>query len=107
MDFMMEVLGDLEVNSRIIPVARNEFKTEQSFPFVIYYSDGSINFFADGSVFHSRDKYVVEVYTEKKEGDLEDAIEERLNQHELSWEKTSDMFIESESMYMVAYYVES
>jgi hypothetical protein len=60
------------------------------------------NLFADNVVFQKIDELNIELYTDKKDPDMETEIENILTSHELPYEK-SEVWIEDEKMYEVLY----
>ena len=88
-----------------IPVIRNEFKTPQTPPFIVYISDRPENTAADDRVLFSAPAFRVELYTTKKEGTIERQIEKLFDDHEIYWEKDGDIKIDSESLWMTVYYI--
>lgn len=87
-----------------IPVAYDHFAEGESPdpPFICFLFPGSDNLFADDTVFQKIDELNIELYTDKKDPDMEAKIENALNAHELPFEK-SEVWIESEKMYEVLY----
>lgn len=74
-------------------------------PFICWLTPGSNNFAADGMVYHQGMQLDIELYTDKKDQEMEERIEAVLNQHEIYWEK-SEVYVESEKMYEVLYEME-
>lgn len=74
-------------------------------PFICWLTPGSNNFAADGKVFFKVDKLDIELYTDNKNMELEEKIENVLEEHGIFWEKT-ETWIESEAMYEVLYEME-
>ena len=64
---MLEQLG--------YPVAYDHFNTETSTPFIVFRRYTSNNFFADGKVYKKINHFYVELYTNKKDIELENALE--------------------------------
>jgi hypothetical protein len=58
--------------------------------------------FADNVVWQKVDELNIELYTDKKDPDIESKIESILTAHELPYEK-SEVWIEDEKMYEVLY----
>jgi hypothetical protein len=71
-------------------------------PFLIFLFPGSDNVFADNSVYYKIDELNVELYTDKKDPELEIKLENILMSHELPYRKT-EVWIDSEKMYEVLY----
>ena len=95
------------IRSRNIPFAYDHFAEGESPapPFLVYLYPGSDNFAADGTVYYKRDKLHIELYTDKKDDDLEDRVESMINSHGLYYNKT-ETWIPSEKLYEVLYQME-
>ena len=95
------------IRSMNIPFAYDHFAEGESPdpPFLVYLYPGSDNFAADGSVYFKRDKLHIELYTDKKDDDLEDRVESILNRSGLYYNKT-EVWISSEKLYEVLYQTE-
>ncbi|WZL78335.1 hypothetical protein QBE55_12570 [Eubacteriales bacterium mix99] len=87
-----------------LPVAYDHFAEGESPdpPFICFLFPGSDNLFADNTVFQKIDELNVELYTDRKDPDMETRIEDILNSHELPFEK-SEVWIVEERMYEVLY----
>ena len=90
-----------------IPFAYDHFAEGESPdpPFICYLLPGSDNFAADGIVYYKRKKLHIELYTDKKDDDLEDRVESIINRNGLYYEKT-ETWIPSEKLYEVLYQME-
>jgi len=95
------------IRSMNIPFAYDHFAEGESVnpPFLVYLYPGSDNFAADGTVYYKRDKLHIELYTDKKDDDLEDRIESIINRCGLYYNK-SETWIPSEKLYEVLYQTE-
>ena len=95
------------IRSMQLPFAYDHFAEGESPdpPFLVYLYPGSDNFAADGLVYVKRDKLHIELYTDKKDDDLEDRIESIINRNGLYYNK-SETWIPSESLYEVLYQME-
>lgn len=95
------------IRSMGLPFAYDHFAEGESPdpPFLVYLYPGSDNFAADGTVYFKRDKLHVELYTDKKDDDLEDRVESILNRNGLYYNKT-ETWIPSEKLYEVLYQTE-
>lgn len=82
----------------------HHFEVEEAIapPFICWIVPDTDNFAADGKVFFKGENVHIELYTDKKDFELELRIETVLDEKELYWDKTED-YIESEKMYMVTY----
>ncbi len=89
-----------------IPYAYDHFAEGESPdpPFICFLYPRAENFGADDIVYHSNRVLDIEVYTDLKDPDLEEKMEEILTAHELYYTK-SEVWIESEKLYEVLYTV--
>lgn len=87
-----------------IPFAYDHFAEGESpdQPFICFLFPGSENFSADNIVYAEFSNLSIELYTDEKDPELEDRVEEVLNTHELFWNK-SEVWIETEKLYEVLY----
>jgi len=87
-----------------LPLAYDHFAEGESPepPFLIFLFPGTDNVFADDMVYQKIDELNIELYTDKKDPETENLIEDILIAHELPYEK-SEVWIESEKMYEVLY----
>lgn len=96
---MMEEMG--------LPFAYHHFAEGESPapPFLIFLSPGENTFSADNSMYFSFKMLDIELYTDVKNPELENQIEEVLKRHEIYYTK-SEVWIESERLYEVLYETE-
>ena len=100
-----------EVNSMIktagIPCAYYQFEEEsgQQPPFITFYFQDSDDMMADNINYQTIRPLTIELYTDNKDFALEALLEEILKAHDLTFSRT-ETYIQSEKMYMVAYYTE-
>lgn len=87
-----------------LPSAYHHFAEGESPPppFVVYLSPGEENFSADNIAYFSSKQLDIELYTDKKQPELEEQVEAVLSRHEIYYTKT-EAFIESERLYEVLY----
>lgn len=90
-----------------LPLAYDHFAEGESPepPFLIFLFPDSDNMFADNSVYFKISQLNMELYTDKKDPELEEKLEDILTAHEIPWEK-SEVWIDSEKMYEVLYQTE-
>ena len=74
-------------------------------PFICYLCTNTNNFTADNYVYQVIQEVDIELYTEKKDEASEQAVEEKLNENGLVWEKYED-YLDSENCYMITYTVQ-
>lgn len=87
-----------------IPYAYDHFAEGESPdpPFICYLLPGSDNFAADGIVYYKFSVVHIEMYTDRKDPELEQRLETVLDRHGIFYEKT-EVWIESERLYEVLY----
>ena len=87
-----------------IGYAYHHFEPEEAIapPFICWLVPGCVNFAADGRVLFSADVVHIELYTDRKDFELEQRVEDVLDEREIYWEK-SEEYIESEDLYEVLY----
>lgn len=90
-----------------VPFAYYQFtkKSAQPPPFITFYFQGDSDLKADNINYQKIRPLAIELYTDNKDFTLEAAVESMLTAHDLAFSRT-ETFIESERMYMVAYYTE-
>ena len=90
-----------------LPLAYDHFAEGESPepPFLIFLFPDSDNMFADNSVYFKISQLNMELYTDKKDPELEEKLEDILTANEIPWEK-SEVWIDSEKMYEVLYQTE-
>lgn len=87
-----------------LPFAYDHFAEGESpeTPFICYLSPGSDNFAADGKVYYKINEFHIELYTDYKDPELEERLEDILDGASIFYEK-SETWIESEKLYEVLY----
>ena len=87
-----------------LPIAYDHFAEGESPdpPFLCFLCPGSDNFAADGKVWYKFNRVNVELYTDRKDPELEERIETVLDGHDIFYDK-SEVWIESERLYEALY----
>jgi len=90
-----------------LPFAYHHFAEGESPPppFLLFLSPGEETFSADDVAYFSFKQLDVELYTDRKQPELEERVEEVLTRHEIYYTKT-ESYIESERLYEVLYEIE-
>lgn len=90
-----------------LPLAYDHFAEGESPdpPFLIFLFPSSDNFSADGQVYQKIDVLHMELYTDRKQPEVEARLETVLDGHGIFYEKT-EVWIESERLYEVLYSTE-
>lgn len=91
-----------------IPVAYDHYAEGESPdpPFLCFRYPATDHFSADGRVYYLIAQVDVEVYTDRKDPELEKRIEDVFDAHDIFYEK-SEVWIESEKLYEVLYTFET
>ena len=100
-----EIVAMLEETG--LPLAYDHFAEGESPdpPFLVFLFPSSDNFSADGIVYQRIDALHIELYTDKKEPDVEERLESVLDGHEIYYDK-SEVWIPEEKLYEVLYSTE-
>ena len=90
-----------------LPLAYDHFAEGESPdpPFLIFLFPSSDNFSADGKVYQKIDALHIELYTDRKQPDVESRLETVLDRHGIFYEKT-EVWIDTERLYEVLYSTE-
>jgi len=90
-----------------LPFAYDHFAEGEAVnpPFLIYLYPRANNFAADGVAYYKKDRLQIELYTDKKDIDLEEKVEAVLDGYGIFYIK-SEEWISSEKMYEVLYETE-
>ena len=90
-----------------LPFAYHHFAEGESPdpPFICFLTSGSDNFAADGRDYFKINEINIELYTDRKDPDLEDSVEAVLDEHGIFYQKT-EVWIDSEKLYEVLYQFE-
>ena len=103
---MMEELVRI-VSGMGIPFAYDHFAEGESPdpPFLCYLLPGSNNFSADGRVYYKIGRVNLELYTDRKDPEVEQKLEDALDAASIFYNKT-EVWIDSEKLYEVLYQFE-
>ena len=90
-----------------LPFAYDHFAEGEAVdpPFLIYLYPRANNFSADGVAYYKKDRLQIELYTDKKDIELEEMVEAVLDKCGFFYSK-SEEWISSEKMYEVLYETE-
>lgn len=104
---LFEILTD-EQTGLGIPCAYSHFTEEDSPsapPYLVYLGGGQDNFKADDTFYYSRNRYQIEYYFTEKNEALEAQIEQLLLDNGYLYQKSDDVYIESEGVFVIYYNV--
>ena len=88
-----------------LPCAYSHFKTPQSPPYLVYIGNGQDTLEADNTHYWRNNRYQVEYYFTTKNESNEAAIENALLGNGYLYDKSEDVFIEEEGVFVIYYYI--
>ena len=88
-----------------LPCAYSHFKKKQSPPYIVYIGNGQETFQADNTHYYKQNSYQVEYYFTTKNESNEEAIEQALLDNGFLYEKSEDVYIEDEGVFVIYYYI--
>ena len=88
-----------------LPVAYNHFNTETNPPFVVYSRESTNNFSADNKVYKKINNYIVELYSDYKNIELENNLENIFDENNIFYNVEIEDYIDTEQIYRVRYVV--
>lgn len=88
-----------------LPCAYSHFKKPQKPPFIVYIGSGQNTFDADNTHYYRANRYQVEYYFTKKSEANETSIENALLEAGFLYNKSEDVYIESEGVFVIYYYI--
>lgn len=108
---LFELLTDESETGLEIPVVYSHFDNKQgtpdhiSPPYLTYIGNGQSAFAADNTFVWTENRYQVEYYFTKKDESLEAEIEKVFTDHGFLYEKSEDVYIEEEGVFVIYYYI--
>lgn len=102
---LFEILTNNETGVGI-PVAYSHFTDKnvpKSPPYLVYIGDGQDAFEADNTHYWTRNRYQLEYYYTKKNETEEAVIEQVLLDNGFLYDKSEDVFIENEGVFVIYY----
>ena len=88
-----------------LPCAYSHFKTPQTPPYIVYIGNGQNVLNADNTHYWRRNTYQVEYYFTTKNESNEAAIEDALLENGFIYEKSEDIYIEDQGVFVIYYYI--
>lgn len=99
----------IDINSILegtgIPVAYGLHRSKTPLPYIVWLGSGQDTFQADNTHYHRENSYQIELYFKIKNPSLEEQIEQILLDNGLLYEKSEDVYIEDEGVFMIYYYI--
>lgn len=87
-----------------LPCAYSHFKTKQEPPYIVYIGNGQDTFQADNTHYWKDNRYQVEYYFTEKNESTEASIESALLSAGFLYEKSEDIYIEDQGVFVIYYY---
>lgn len=88
-----------------LPCAYSHFKAPQEPPYLVYLGSGQDVLEADNTHYWKNNRYQIEYYFTEKNETNEAAIEKVLLDNGLLYEKSEDVFVEDEGVFVIYYTV--
>ena len=88
-----------------LPCAYSHFKTDQNPPYIVYIGNGQNVLNADNTHYWRRNTYQVEYYFTTKNESNEAAIEDALLENGFIYEKSEDIYIEDQGVFVIYFYI--
>lgn len=90
-----------------LPCAYHHFEEGHSPapPFLVYWFPASQNYGADNQAYYKGSQVRLELYTDKKDLELEEKIEAELDSHSLFFDK-EETYLDTEKLYQVIYHLD-
>ena len=86
-----------------LPCAYSHFRTPQEPPYIVYIGNGQDTFDADNTHYHRQNRYQLEYYFTQKNEQTEAGIEDWLLSNGFLYEKSEDVYIENEDVFVIYY----
>ena len=88
-----------------IPFAYMRFQKPQKPPYVIYLGSGQDTFGSDNTWYYRNNRYQIEYYFDRKNEATEKTIEDALLTNGYNYQKSEDVYIEDENVFVIYYTV--
>lgn len=104
---LFQILTDDE-SGLDIPCAYSHFRDSdvpEAPPYLVYIGNGQDTFEADNTYYWTRNRYQIEYYFTEKNEEQEAAIETLLLDNGYLYDKSEDVYIEEQGVFVIYYYV--
>lgn len=88
-----------------LPCAYSHFQKPVDPPYIVYLGNGQDTLVADNTLHWRENNYTIQYYFTEKDESKEEAIEEILLADGFIFTKSEDIYIESEKMFVIYYYI--
>jgi len=100
---LYEILTDPE-NGLGLPVTYGYFSQEEKLPFIALMGSGQDTFKADNTFYERKNRTQIELYFKRKDPAKEEALEKLLLENDYLYEKSEDIYIDNEDVFVIYYY---
>lgn len=97
---LVDTLRDMDIRA-----AYGKFDKQMKLPYAVVLGDGQQQIFADNTIYDKRNTYTVEYYFQSKSSAREDALEDGLLAAGYIYDKSEDVYIEDERVFVIYYTV--
>ena len=87
-----------------LPCVYSHFKTGKTPPYIVYVGNGQDNLDADNTHYWRNNRYQVEYYFTEKSESNEASIEDALLGAGFLYEKSEDIYLEDQGVFLIYYY---
>lgn len=104
---LYQILSDPN-NGLGLPCAYSHFKGEDvptGPPYLVYLGNGQTRFEADNTYYWKKNQYQIEYYFSAKDEIREEKIEKLLLDHGFLYDKSEDVYIEEQGVFVIYYYI--
>lgn len=88
-----------------LPVVYYHFRTAQKPPYLVYMGEGQSTLSADNTFYWSQNDYQIQYYYTKKDEANERAIEAALLSAGYQYDKSEDIYIQDQEVFVIYYYI--
>jgi len=88
-----------------LPCAYSHFSKPQEAPYIVYIGNGQDTLPADNTLYWRENTYQLEYYFKEKDEAKEKAIEDILLADGYIFEKSEDLYLEDEGLFLIYYYI--
>lgn len=74
-------------------------------PYIVYISEAPESVEAENINYYQNESYRLEYYWTKKSSQIENAIETAFDESGIFWDKSGDIYIQSEKLWVTYYYI--
>lgn len=88
-----------------LPCAYSHFKKRQTPPYIVYIGNGQDTLAAEDTLYWRENGYQIEYYFKEKNESHEASIESALLEAGFNYEKSEDVYIEDQDVFVIYYYI--